>query len=168
MRVFSSNILFLSKYLVSITCKNLQQCCFEISLARCHRGDADHARTSASRERNFETEHCCKLWKQDIYLEIRYLRKIPAFLGHLCCYQSHLPIINLWSFVVTCAHLWFFVVIRGRSWSFVVIRGHSWSFVVTRGHSWSLVVIRGHSCVLLDKIQTLPRLSFAYIYRVFV
>ena len=24
-----------------------------------------------------------KLWKQDIYLEIRYLRKIPAFLGRL-------------------------------------------------------------------------------------
>ena len=42
-----------------------------------------HARTTASREQNFETEHCGKLWKQDIYLEIRYLRKIPAFLVRL-------------------------------------------------------------------------------------
>ena len=31
-------------------------------------------------------QHCCKLWKQDSYLEIRYLRKIPAFLGRLWLY----------------------------------------------------------------------------------
>ena len=68
------------------------------------------------------------------------------------CYKSYLPIINLWSFVVTCAHLWLSVDVRSHSWSFVVTRGHSWSFVVTRGHSWSFVVTRGHSCVLLDKI----------------
>ena len=94
MRVFSSNILFLSKYLASIACSNVTVAMLFRNFARAmlmfsrdicvpKRRHKCHARTSASRERNFETEHCCKLWKQDIYLEIRYLRKIPAFLGRI-------------------------------------------------------------------------------------
>ena len=102
MRVFSSNILFLSKYLASIACSNVTVAMLFRKFARAmlmfsrdicvpKRRHKCHARTSASRERNFETEHCCKLWKQDIYLEIRYLRKIPAFLGRL---WSHWRVIS--------------------------------------------------------------------------
>ena len=93
MRVFSSNILFLSKYLVSITCssvlfRNFARAMLMFSRDICdvfYQKDVTNVtREHQHRASEISKQHCCKLWKQDIYLEIRYLRKIPAFLGRLC------------------------------------------------------------------------------------
>ena len=91
------------------------------------------------------------------------------------CYQSHLPIINLWSFVVTCAHLWLFVVIRGHSCVlldkiiqiYTKFENFAWPyfpyFTIFRNRMFAALLVLGFKIVISQSIQSSVFTAAAHI-----